>query len=569
MPRVAAKKRRPLHPAEQYCADVVAGRVVAGPWVRLACKRHIHDLAHAPERGLYFDPAAGQRPIDFARFCPHIEGKWAGTPITLEPWQQFILWVLFGWKRADGSRRFRTAYIEIAKKNGKSTLAAVIELFLLFADGEPGARIYSAAVDKDQAKIVWETAKEMVERGPLRKRIQTSKKSIYVSATASNLIPLSKDTKNKQGINVHGAIIDELHEHPSRAMVDLLLASRGARSQPLIFEITNAGYDRHSICWEEHSHGVNVLDPNLPSYTDDSFFAYICALDEGDKWEDETVWIKANPNLGISPRIDDLREEAELAKKQPAKLNSFLRLKLCVWTTSDVKAVTNEQWAACFADFTPDELIGHPCIGAVDLATTQDIVAAALAFPPYGDRKDYRLLVFCWIPEDNIEERVSKGRVPYDLWVKDKWIETTRSNEADYDLIEKRLIEVSHKFAVKKWIFDPFNSTQVMHHLQDEGLICEKLPQSFAGLSGPTKDFLKLIISKESPRLTHDGNPVLAWTVGNLQLETNARGDVKPSKARSREKIDPAVAVIMALGFVHEAKPEFDSIYERRGLLTV
>src|SRR5512139_1249755 len=293
--------------AEQYIDDVVAGRVVACHWVQAACQRHVDDLKHGAERGLHFDREAAEHVLKFFTILKHSKGEWAGRPLVLEPWQQFLIWTLFGWKRADGTRRFRTAYIEVARKNGKSTIGAGVGLYLLAADGEPGAEIYSAATKRDQARITHLEAVRMVKASPmLRKRIRTFRDNLNIEGTASKFEPLGADADTLDGLNIHGAIIDEIHAHKTREVWDKLDTGTGARRQPLMFGITTAGYDRQSLCWTLNEYSKKVLDGVIE---DDTFFALIYTLDDGDDWQDETTWIKANPNLKVSKKNDDLRRK--------------------------------------------------------------------------------------------------------------------------------------------------------------------------------------------------------------------------------------------------------------------
>ena len=330
---------------ERYVEDVLAGRRVAGRWERAAVARHVRDMESGRDRGLWFDDGAGQHVLDFFGFLKHSKGEWAGRPFVLEGWQALLLWSLFGWMQKDGLRRFRTAYIEIARKNGKSTLAAGIGLYLLDADGEPGAEVYTAATKRDQARIVHGEAIRMRDASrSLSARIQKFKDNLSVPSTASKYEPLGRDADSLDGLNVHGAIVDELHAHKNREMWDVLDTATGSRRQPLILGITTAGYDRKSVCWELHEYTEKVLSRVIE---DDRHFGVVYGLDEGDAWEDEENWRKANPNLGVSKKWDDMRRKAARAKEAPAALNAFLRLELNVWTQVEKRWLDPEDWAGC------------------------------------------------------------------------------------------------------------------------------------------------------------------------------------------------------------------------------
>src|SRR5512139_2609270 len=334
--------------AQDYIENVLSGRQVACKWVHLAVERHVKDLDTGAERGLTFDQTEAKKAIAFFSLLKHSKGEWAGQIIDLEPWQQFILWVLFGWKRADGTRRFRAAYQEIARKNGKSTMGAGIGLYLLAADGEPGAEIYSAATKRDQARITHLEAVRMVRSSPmLKRRIRTFRYNLNIENTASKFEPLGADADTTDGLNIHGAIVDEIHAHKTREMWDKIDTATGARRQPLMFGITTAGYDRQSLCWTLNEYSKKVLDRVID---DDTFFGLIYTLDDGshggdpDDWQDETTWIKSNPNLNVSKKIDDLRRKCQRATEMPSAQNSFLRLELNVWTQSETKWMPIEHW---------------------------------------------------------------------------------------------------------------------------------------------------------------------------------------------------------------------------------
>ena len=371
-------------PVTAYARAVAEGQILTNRLVRLACERHLDDLSSATARGLRFDTAAARHAIDFFGFLRHSKGEWAGQTFALAPWQAFVVGCLFGWQRSDGLRRFRTAYCAVPRKNGKSTLSAGIGLYLLVADGEQGAEIYSAATTRDQARIVFDEAKRMVGSSPaLKRRVGILINNLHVAATASRFMPLSSDSSTMDGLNVHGAIIDELHAHRTRHVVDVLETATGARRQPLLFEITTAGYDRHSICYEHQDYSIKVLEGTVP---DDSWFAFIAAADEGDDWTDPEVWRKANPNFGLSVKEDDLARKAEKAIALPGAQNAFRRMHLNEWTEQAERWIDLAAWDACDGPVALELLRGRPCFGGLDLSTTTDVTALAWVFPPDGRR---------------------------------------------------------------------------------------------------------------------------------------------------------------------------------------
>jgi phage terminase large subunit-like protein len=551
--------------AQTYIEDVLTGRQVACKWARLAVERHVKDLETGAERGLSFDQTEAKKAIAFFSLLKHSKGEWAGQVITLEPWQQFILWVLFGWKREDGTRRFRTAYQEIARKNGKSTIAAGVGLYLMIADGEPGAEIYTAATKRDQARITHAEATRMVKSSPaLRKEIRAFKDNLHIPDTASKYEPLGADADSMDGLNVHGAIIDEVHAHKDRRVWDVLETATGSRRQPLMFAITTAGYDRQSLCFEQHEYAEKILSRIIQ---DDSFFGIIFTLDEGDDWQDESVWIKANPNLGISKKIDDMRRLAGQAREIPSKLFAFLRLHLNIWTQSETKWVPLEHWQACGKAVDAAGLRGRTCYGGLDLSSTSDITAFLLVFPPQADGDDFQVLCHFWIPEEAMIERSRRDRVPYDAWVRQGYIMATPGNVIDYDFILSQVDEDMQAYDLQEVAFDRWGATKIAQDLTELGgeEFMVQFGQGFASMSPPMKELEKLILSHQ---LAHGNNPVLNWMADNLVARQDPAGNIKPDKEKSIEKIDGMVSLIMGLDRAIRHQ-DSGSIYETRGVLTL
>jgi phage terminase large subunit-like protein len=546
----APPPKRPRHPAKAYLADVLAGKVVVGKWVRLQVERHARDLARAGTKAFpyVFDEAAAQRVIDFFGFLHHSKGEWGGQAFVLEPWQQAHCWILFGWVHAEtGLRRFRTAYDEIARKNGKSTLAAGIGLYLFFADAEPGAEVYTAATKRDQARIVHGEAVRMVQASAaLRARIGVVKDNLHVLATHSKFEPLGADSDTMDGLNIHGAVVDEVHAHKTRGVVDVLETATGARRQSLIFYITTAGYNRLSVCWELRDYSTKVLDGVVD---DETWFAWVCAIDEGDDWQDERVWGKANPNLGVSVKLDDLRRKAKKARELPGAQNAFRRLHLNEWTEQADRWLDLELWDRNTGRaYTLADLAGRACLGGLDLASTTDVCALELLFPPEEDADEdedvYAVLSFFWAPKDTIRERTRKDRVPYDVWHRDGFLLGTEGNVVDYDAIREHLRELAEVVEIRELAYDRWNASQLVTDLQGDGFTCVPIGQGFASMTAPTRELEKLLLSG---RIAHGGHPVLRWMATNVAVEQDAAGNLKPSKKKSTEKIDGIVALVMAI----------------------
>lgn len=558
----------PAWQAEQYVDDVLSGKQVACTWIVKACKRHRHDLQHGHERGLWFDEAAAIKVLKFFSILKHSKGEWAGQPITLEPWQQFLIWCLFGWKQADDTRRFRTGYVEVARKNGKSTLGAGLGLYLLAADDEPGAEIYTAATKRDQARICHLESVRMVAASPmLKKRIKAYKDNLHIAGTASKYEPLGADSDTLDGLNVHGAIVDEIHAHKTRDTWDKLDTATGSRRQPLMFGITTAGFDRATLCWQLNNYTQRVLDgfETDDGYKDDSFFGLIFTLDKDDDWQDEAVWIKANPNLNISKKLSDLRRKCERAKVMPSAQNSFLRLELNVWTQSSTKWVPWDEWNQCGHAVDWAGLIGRRCYSGLDLSSTLDLTAHVLVFPP--DDEDGKYIVLCrfWIPEDNLHKRVHDDRVPYDAWLRAGWLMETPGNVVDYEWIFADIDDDAHDYDLIEVAFDRWGASRVQTVLQDMGLTLVEFGQGFASMSPPMKELERLI---RTHQLEHGNNPILTWMADNLVASEDPAGNIKPDKEKSRERIDGMVALIMALDRAMRNAGNGKSVYDDRGLIS-
>lgn len=561
-------------PVTAYARLAVAGALVVGRLVRLAAERHLRDLRDGAARGLVFDAARAADAIEFFCCLRHTKGEWGGQPILLTPPEAFVIGSLFGWLRTDGLRRFRTGYVEVGKKFGKSSLAAGVGLLLAFFDGEAGAEVYAAATKRDQAKVVWDLARDMVLKSPgLRRRIQVRANNLHSLESLSKFEPLGRDSEGLDGINPHGKIVDELHRHKTREIWDVLETSSGARRQPLTFVITTAGADPLSICWEQHDYVVKVLEGVLD---DDTTFGFIATLDvceacraKGrtapddtcgacDRWDDERVWAKANPNLPITPKLDDLRKLAREAREKPAALNAFKRLRMNVWTEGVTLWLTADAWAACGASLAP--LRGRRGILGLDLSSTTDLSALVAVFPDDDGAVD--ILAHFWMPSDNIAERVKRDRAPYDVWARDGFLTLTEGNVIDYDVIFEAIVGLPEREGVEivELGYDPWNATGLVTRLQGAGIPCVPIRQGFGSLSAPSKELETLVAGR---RLRHGGHPVLSFCAANTVTEIDAAGNIKPSKARSQGRIDGIVALVTALARVI-VQPDMTSVYDER-----
>lgn len=566
-----------LHPAERYARDVVNGKIVACKWVKLACQRHIDDLKHGAARGLYFDQNAAQLALDFLSVVKHSEGEWAGTYFEPSDWQVFCTWVLYGWKRdkhkrwiikrngrtedSSGTRRFRTGYLEVARKNGKTFWAAGIGNDLAFADGEMGAEVYSAATKRDQARIAHKKAIRMVKGSPmLRRHIQTFKDNLSSEETGSKYEPLGADADTTDGLSVYGVIADEVHAWKSRELWDVLETGTGARRQPLMLAITTAGMDRYSFCWDLHEYTRRVLEGLIE---DDTWFGIIFTLDEGEDWKDETVWLKANPNLGISKKWDDMRRKAQRARQMPTQLNAFLQKELNVWVQGETKWMPMDHWHKCKGDVAaldlPELLKGGVSFGGLDLSSTSDLTAWLQVFP--ADDGFLDVVARFWLPEDAVERRKQEG-INYDVWARQGYIQLTDGNTIDYDFIFDQIEKDADQFSISQAAFDRWGAARVVQVLEKKGLKMVQFGQGYASMSPPMKELERLVLAG---KIRHGNNPVLTWMADNLVASMDPAGNIKPNKERSKEKIDGIVALIMALDLALR-HPDQKSVYEKRGV---
>ena len=526
-----------------------------GKLERLAYERADRDHCEGYKRGLWFDDVAAQRAIDFfEKQCHHYEGEWAGQPLLLADWQKFCISETFGWMRRDGSRRFRTSYNEVGRKNGKSTTGAGIGLKGTGADGEEGAQVYCAATKEEQAReAIHDTAKAMVAQAPgLRRFYQVNAKSIVVMRTHSSFKPLGANSKTQDGLNCHFAVIDETHAHTDRRVWMKLKTSMGARRQPLIWIMTTAGvYDPASIGWELHDDAVKVLEG---VYDDDSLFAYIAAADEDDDWTDPATWWKANPNLGISVKLDYLAELCEEAKRKPSFQNEFRQMHCNQWVEQVTRWLSMERWKSCSkAKLTGLE--GRACYMGLDLSQKLDLTAACLWFPPKDAGEKHKLLWRYWVPEERVREVAQTGRVPYASWVDAGWLTTTPGDGVDYDVIRQDILKLAERYSIQEIGFDPYNAWDISGKLgNDDGFQMREVRQGYLTLSEPTKEFERLVVTGE---LDHGQNPVSHWMASNAVIRKDPAGNIKPDKERATAKIDGIVAAIIALVcvLVHQEAP--------------
>ena len=493
----------------------------------------------------HYDKDAADYAVMFIESLCHTKGTWAGKPFELIDWQEQIIRDLFGVLKPNGYRQFNTAYIEIPKKQGKSELAAAVALLLLCGDGEERAEVYGCAADRNQAKIVFDVAVDMVRFCPaLSKRVKIleSQKKITYLPTNSSYQVLSADVANKHGFNTHGVIFDQLHTQPNRKLFDVMLQGSGdARMQPLYFLITTAGNDTNSICYEVHQKAIDIAEGRK---VDPTFYSVIYGAAEDEDWTDPKVWKKANPSLGITVGIDKVKAACESAQQNPGEENAFRQLRLNQWVKQSVRWMPMDKWDACAFPVSEDDLEGRICYGGLDLSSTTDITAFVLVFPPLDEEDKYYILPYFWIPEETLDLRVRRDHVPYDLWERQGTLMTTEGNVVHYGYIEKFIERLGEKFNIREIAFDRWGAVQMVQNLEGMGFTVVPFGQGFKDMSPPTKELMKLVLEE---KIAHGGHPVLRWMMDNIFIRTDPAGNIKVDKEKSTEKIDGAIATIMGL----------------------
>jgi phage terminase large subunit-like protein len=548
-----------IYPAELYAQQVRDHDILTCEFVQLAVERYYQDIDAALDRGWVFDKKAAMRAIGFIEKLKHTKGKWSGQRFLLEPWQQFVLWNIFGWKNADGTRRFRYAYIEIARKNGKTALSAGIGLYMLFADGEARPEVYSAATVKDQAKICFADAVEIVKATDLKNYLHPYRNSIVYELKGGMMKPLSSDYGTHDGLNPSCGIIDEFHAHKDSGMFDVIKSAFGARRQPLMFIITTAGFNKSGACYAYRDNVIKIL---RGVNHDDSLFGIIYTLDSNEEWDNPKMWIKSNPNLGVSLSADYLADQVMDAKNRPEAVRNVMTKNVNLWVDAEKTWILDKAWMQCCGSLFPQSLHGCECWGGLDLSNVSDITAYVLIFHE-NDR--FQLLPLFWIPKEKMMEKIRKENINYDSWVAGGYVKVTEGNVIDYDFVKTDILRFVADYNLKTSAYDRWNSSQTIIDLQNEGMIFNPFGQGYGSMSAPTKEFEKLVLTG---KVEHFGNPVLRWMLASTVIKSDPAGNIKPDKEKSTQKIDGIVASIMALGewMTSQAEQETDP-YNQRGML--
>jgi len=525
---------------------------------------------HRPTRFMLptsrYDDKKAERVLAFISQLRHTKGDWSGRPFHLLPWQENIIRDLFGVVKPDGCRQFQTAFITCSKKSGKSELAAAIALYMLCADGEEAAEVYGCANDRKQSSIVFDVARDMVLQCPAlmrRVKILDSQKRIVYLPTRSFYQAMSSEVATKYGLNVSCCIFDELLGQGDRQLYDVMTKGSGAaRSQPLNFVITTAGNDMHSICYEVYSKAKDIIAGRK---SDPSFYPVIFEAPEDMDWTSPATWRTAHPSLGVTVQESYLHQMCESAKQNPAEENQFLQFFLNRWVKQAVRWMPMDKWDACAFPVDTESLRGRVCYGGLDLASTTDVTAFVLVFPPIDYDDKYYILPYFWLPEETLDLRVRRDHVPYDVWEKQGFIKTTEGNVVHYGFIEAAIEELGAMYNIREIAYDRWGAAQMIQNLEGLGFTVLPFGQGFRDMSPPTKELMRLTLDE---KLAHGGQPVLRWMMDNIHVRTDPAGNIKPDKEKSTEKIDGAVATVMALDRALRGGGDTGgSIYEERGLL--
>lgn len=542
-----------------YATGVLEGEIPACDYIKKSCSLA---LALKDRDDIYFDEDAALRPIKFAGFIKHLKGPLAGKPIELEPWQKFLVSQIYGWKTLNGNRLRRSVYIEVPRKSGKSTLCSVLSLYHLMADGEASAEVYSAAISRDMARIVFGDAQAMARASAeLSKHLVIHRSNIFYRKTNSKLEPLSADANQLEGRSPSFAVIDELHVHKTPDVYDVLNVASGARLCPILFAISTAGVNREGICYQVRDYAIKILDGHVD---DDTFFSMVYGIDDDDDWRAPASWIKANPNYGVSVQPDDLARLAKQAEESPSAETNFKTKRLNVWCNTSSAWLSMTAWDACNHPRPPmSHFIGKPCYIGLDLASVSDFACIAYLFEEDGYLFPY---IKNYLPMDTITDKSGVMGSSYREWLDLGHITATDGSVTDLGYIKDELLKAFETYRIKECAFDPYGALQLVTELQDLNLPMVKHSQSIMAMSDPSKELEKAILNKS---LAHGGDPVLRWMASNAVIWTDQNDNIKVKKQQAANKIDGIIALIMALSRFKVSGGLKPSPYEGRGIRTL
>ena len=540
----------------QYAQDISSGKILACKAVKQAVERYFRDL---DDHQYYFDTEKVNKVISFSKLCPHVTGSMRGQAFKLEPWQQFIIANIFGFIRVDtGTRKYKTVYVEVPRKSGKSSFAAIIVNWVLICE-KGNQDIYTAAVSRDQARIVFDAARQMALLSPtLKKRVKMFQHHIIEPKSNSVLKPLAAKANTIEGTNPSLAIVDEYHLHPDNSVYSSLSLGMGSRPEPLLIAITTAGTDTLSACMEQHQHIKRMLEGTIE---DPSYFGMIYSLDDESEYKDESTWIKANPNLGVSVFVDELRSQVTRAENLNSTKTEMLTKRFNIWCQGEQQWIKPESWKAC-GNFDLEEMKGKLCYVGLDLSSSKDITAVSIVFPT---AEGIRVSGKYYIPEEVMRNPDNKNAAFYRSWVNQGYLIATPGSLVDYDYIKRDILELADEYQVESISYDPWNATYLTTQLSQEGLNIEKVRQGFVTMSPACKE---LEVYIETDRVQHDHNPVLNWAMANVVLEMDAAGNIKPTKAKSPNKIDPVAAMVNSF-VTYMLEIQEENLYQNRGFVSI
>lgn len=524
---------------DEYGRDVIAGKFPVCKWTKLAVEKHYRDMETGAERGLWFSDAHAQHALESFLFLRHSKGEWAGQPFVPSPWQQFWIALAFGWMRADGTRRYREVWEEVPRKNGKSTKLSGIGIYLFYFDGEGGSEVYTAATKMEQARITHDEAVRMVNASPhLRRHISERRSELFVRGKADKFVPLGRDSKSMDGLNPHGAILDEVHAHPDRTIYDVIKSGQGARRQPLLWEITTAGFDLSSFGYEQHCYAKKVLEGTIE---DDEFLAIIYTVDDPEKFDDPIEWAKANPNLGVSVYLDGLSDACSRAIKQPSEQPNFKTKRLNIWLSGGQTWIPVQDWRKCGSkEMRLEDFEGEECWISLDLAEKSDIAALCLIFK--RGRK-YHVFFRLYLNEYEVSKPENQH---YRRYEQRGELIVTPGNATDFDVIRNDITSFNQRFDVKEVPYDPKFAAYFVTKLVEDGLPMVEIAQTSSHFTLPIIEIENLVLTGD---LQHDDNSAVEWMVGNVVMrESKFSGLKHPTKERPNEKIDAPVAMLIGMG---------------------
>jgi phage terminase large subunit-like protein len=546
----------------KYIANVHANKVSACDLVHRSLQRHLDDLEKSKSKKYPFEfvEEEAQHVFDFFCYCKHSKGEWAGTAISLEPWQKFIISQVFGWRSKEtGLRRYRVVYIEVPRKNGKTTFTAAIGLYQMVAEGEMGAEIYSVASKKDQARIVFDEARNMVRSSrALQEEIEPLAHNLNCLRFMAKFQPLGKNANSLDGLNVQLSIHDELHAWKDESLYSVMETATGSRRHPIIWNITTAGFDKSLYCYELREYTRKILTGVIE---DDTHFGIIYTIDEGDDWKSKKTWEKANPNWNVSVKPDDMERLCRKAEEITTNQNAFLCKRLNIWTSQESRWLDMDAWAACDAPLEMVDLVGENCVLGLDLSSTTDICACVYTFLT----KQNILKLYCrfFLPEDAIYKKSGIERSLYDRWVRDGFIITTEGRTLDYEVVYEDIENHAEKFNITHLAYDPWNAAQAVKRFDKQAMEMVAVRQGVYTLNDPCKMLEKFVLAEA---VVHGNNPVLTWMADNVVVKYDDNNNITPSKKKSLQKIDGISASVTAMSIYKTDIEPKKSVYSQRGV---